>query len=139
MSMAQRKFFGEISSLLDRSVMVIMVDGKVYTGNLVGVIPETLSVCLGEAKNEKGKLVHRIFLNGDVVSQILAVEKSFDLKALAERLEKVFPNLVKLYEEQGFIWVMDRIKVTEKGVEGVGPSAERVQKVYDQFSKETQI
>jgi hypothetical protein len=50
---------------------------------------------------------------------------------------KVFPTLVKLYEDKGFIWVMDKIKVTEKGViEGSGPAAERVQKVYDQFISE---
>jgi hypothetical protein len=45
--------------------------------------------------------------------------------------------MVKLYSDQGFIWVMERIKVTEKGVvEGSGPAAERVQKVYDQFFSE---
>ncbi len=71
------------------------------------------------------------------MAQILAVEKPFDLRALAGRLEKVFPTLVKLYEDKGFIWVMDKIKVTEKGViEGSGPAAERVQKVYDQFFSE---
>jgi len=32
---------------------------------------------------------------------------------------------------------MDKVKVTEKGVvEGTGPAAERVQKVYDQFTSE---
>jgi hypothetical protein len=73
-----------------------------------------------------------------VVAQILAIEKPFDLKALSERLEKVFPMMVKLYEDKGFIWVMDKIKVTEKGVvEGSGPAAERVQKVYEQFVSET--
>jgi hypothetical protein len=76
-------------------------------------------------------------LNGKVVAQILAVEKPFNLKALADRLEKVFPTLIKLYEDKGFIWVMEKIKVTEKGVvEGTGPAAERVQRVYDQFLSE---
>ena len=60
-----------------------------------------------------------------------------DLKALSERLEKVFPTMVKLYEDQGFIWVMEKIKVTEKGVvEGSGPIAERVNRVYSLFTKE---
>jgi hypothetical protein len=76
-------------------------------------------------------------LNGNVVAQILAIEKPFDLKALANRLEKVFPRLVKLYEDKGFIWVMEKVKVTEKGViEGTGPAAERVQKVCEQFLSE---
>ena len=138
MSVAQRRFFTEVGALIDKTVNVVTLDGKSYTGSLMGVNPDNLSLCLAEAKDDKGKLVHRVFLNGSVVAQILAIEKPFDLKALADRLEKVFPTLVKLYEDKGFIWVMDKIKVTEKGVaEGSGPAAERVQKVYDQFMSET--
>lgn len=137
MSVAQRKFFGEIGALLDRTIMVTTINGKEYTGTLAGINPETLSLCLAEAKDEKGRIIHRAFLNGAIVAQIIAVEKPFDLKALAERLEKVFPRLVRLYEDKGFIWVMDKIKVTEEGIaEGTGPAAERVQKVYDQFLSE---
>jgi hypothetical protein len=45
--------------------------------------------------------------------------------------------MVRLYEDKGFIWVMEKIKVTEKGVaEGAGPAAERVQTVYAQFMSE---
>lgn len=137
MSVAQRRFFTEVGALIDKTVNVTTSDGKSYTGSLVGVNPDNLSLCLAEAKDDKGKLAHRVFLNGSVVAQILAIEKPFDLKALADRLEKVFPTLVKLYEDKGFIWVMDKIKVTEKGViEGSGPAAERVQRVYDQFMSE---
>lgn len=135
--MAQRKFFGEIGTLLDKLVMVVTMNGKSYTGTLVGISPDTLSLCLSEAKDEKGQVIHRVVLNGSVVSQILAIEKPFDLKALSERLGKVFPTMVRIYEDKGFIWVMDKIKVTEKGVvEGTGPAAERVQKVYAQFISE---
>jgi len=136
-SVAQRKFFGEIAALLDKPVMVVTMNGKAYTGTVVGINPDNLSLCLAEAKDEGGRTIHRVFLSGNVVAQILAIEKPFDLKALAERLEKVFPTLVRLYEDKGFIWVMDKIKVTEKGVvEGTGPAAERVEKVYDQFLSE---
>jgi small nuclear ribonucleoprotein (snRNP)-like protein len=135
--MAKRKFFGEIAALLDKMVMVITMDGKKYSGTLAGVDPETLSLCLSEAKDDKGTYLHRVFLNGSIIAQIFTVEKPFDLKALSERLEKVFPTMVRLYEDKGFIWVMDKVKVTEKGVvEGAGPAAERVQKVYDLFIKE---
>jgi len=134
---AQRRFFTEVGSLIDKAVMVLTMDGKSYTGSLVGINPDNLSLCLAEAKDDRGRVIHRVFLNGNVVAQILAVEKPFNLKALAERLEKVFPTLVKLYEDKGFIWVMDKVKVTEKGViEGTGPAAERVQKVFDQFLSE---
>ncbi len=137
MSVAQRKFSGEIAALIDKTVMVVTVNGKKYTGTLAGIDPENLSLCLSEAKDEKGSQMHRIVLNGKVVAQIFTIEKPFDLKALAERLDKVFPTMVRLYEDKGFIWVMDKVKVTEKGVvEGTGPAAERVQKVYDLFLKE---
>ena len=137
MSVAKRKFFGEIAALLDKTVMVITMDGKNYSGTLAGINPETLSLCLSDAKDEKGTALHRIVLNGTVIAQIFTVEKPFDLKALSERLDKVFPTMVRLYEHKGFIWVMDKVKVTEKGVvEGAGPAAERVQKVYDLFLKE---
>jgi len=135
--MAQRKFFSEVAALADTSVVVATTTGKTYSGTLVGINPDTLSLCLAEAKDEKGKDLHRVFLNGSVVAQILSVEKPFDLKALSERLEKVFPTMVKLYEDKGFIWVMERVKVTESGVvDGSGPAAERVQKVYEQFVSE---
>ncbi|UCC33700.1 MAG: Lsm family RNA-binding protein [Candidatus Bathyarchaeota archaeon] len=138
MSAAQRKFFAEIAALLEAPVMVTTVDGKSYTGTLAGIIPDTLSLCLAEAKDEKGRILHRAVLNGNTVAQIFAIEKPFDLKTLAERLNNVFPTMVRLYEDKGFIWVMDKVKVTEKGVEeGRGPAAERVQKVYDQFVSET--
>jgi len=137
LSTAQRKFFGEIAALLDKTVMVVTMDGKKYSGTLAGINPETLSLCLSEAKDAKGTSLHRVFLNGSIIAQIFTVEKPFDLKSLSERLGKVFPTMVKLYEDKGFIWVMDKIKVTEKGVvEGAGPAAERVQKVYDLFIKE---
>lgn len=137
MSVAKRKFVGEIGSLIDKTVMVITVDGKKYTGTLSGIDPDTLSLSLSDAKDEKGVSTHKIFLNGSTLGQIFTIEKPFDLKALSERLEKVFPTMIKLYEEQGFIWVMEKIKVSEKGViEGSGPIAERVQRVYSLFNKD---
>ena len=137
MSVAKRKFFGEIGALVEKSVMVITVNGKEYRGTLSGIDPDTLSLSLSEAKDEKGTKTHKVFLNGSIIAEIFTIEKPFDLKALSERLEKVFPTMIKLYEDKGFIWVMEKIKVTEKGVvEGSGPIAERAQRVYDLFSKE---
>jgi small nuclear ribonucleoprotein (snRNP)-like protein len=134
---AQRKYFTEVSALADKNVIVMTTSGKKFSGILIGINPDNLSLCLSEAKDEEGRILHRVFLNGNIVAHIFAVEKPFDLKALAERLEKVFPTMVRLYEDKGFIWVMDKVKLTEKGVvEGSGPAAERVQKVYDLFMGE---
>ena len=137
MSVAQRKYFTEVSALADKNVIVMTTSGKKFSGILIGINPDNLSLCLSEAKDEEGRILHRVFLNGNIVAHIFAVEKPFDLKALAERLEKVFPTMIRLYEDKGFIWVMDKVKLTEKGVvEGSGPAAERVQRVYDLFMGE---
>lgn len=138
MSAAQRRFLSEVSALIDRTVMVTTTSNKTYTGILIGIHPDSLSLCLAEAKDEKGQVIDRVLLSGNVIAQVLAIEKAFDIKGLAERLEKVFPRMVRLYEKEGFIWVMDKIKVTEDGIaEGSGPAAERVQRVYSQFISET--
>ena len=137
MSVAQRKYFTEVGALVDKPVMIATTNGKTFTGTLIGINQDNMSLCLAEAKDEAGKTVHRLFLNGNVVAQISSSEKPFDLKALATRLEKVFPTMVKLYDDKGFIWVMDKVKLTDRGVvEGSGPAAERVQRVYEQFMSE---
>jgi small nuclear ribonucleoprotein (snRNP)-like protein len=138
MSMAQRRFSTEVSALMDRPVIVVTVDNKTYNGTLIGVNPDNLSLVLADAKDPEGSTIPRIVLSGGTIARILSVEKAFDLRGLAERLERVFPRMVKLYDKEGFIWVMDRVKVTENGVvEGSGPAAERVERVYDQFVRET--
>ena len=138
MSMVERKFMAEISSLVDKMVSVITVDGKTYTGTLVGIDPRSLTLCLTDAEASDGQHFPKIVLSGSRVAEIFTTEKPFDLKGLAERLERFFPRMVRLYEKEGFIWVMDRIKVTRDGVvEGSGPAAERVQKIYQQFIEES--
>jgi small nuclear ribonucleoprotein (snRNP)-like protein len=137
LSVALRKFQTEVAALVDKTVIVSTTAGKTFTGTLIGINPDNFSLCIAEAKDEAGKVAHRVFLNGNVIAQILSTEKPYDLKALASRLEKVFPTMVKLYEDKGFIWVMDKVKLTERGVvEGSGPAAERVQRVYEQFTAE---
>ena len=137
MSTAERRFFTEFSSLLDKRITIVTIDGKKLEGALLGFHPDTLSICLGDAKDERGTPMHRVFISGGILAQIRVAEKPFDLRGLAARLEKVFPTMVRLYEDKGIIMVMDRVKVTEEGVEGTGPAAERVRRIYEQFVKET--
>jgi len=136
-SVADRRFMEELASLLQRPVTVQTAQGKNFVGVLVGVDTDTLSICLADARDETGRTVHRLFLSGQSVQQIQSAEKPFNLQALAERLERVFPNLVRVVQEAGVIVVMDKIRLTERGlIEGSGPAAERVKKVYDEFVKE---
>ena len=137
MSMAQRRFNSEVAALIDTTVTVVTTDNKTYTGTLIGVNPENLNLVIANAEDSKSRVFPKVVISGNTVAQIFSTQKAFDLRGLAERLERVFPRMVKLYEKEGFIWVMDRVKVTEKGVvEGSGPAAERVQRVYSQFLRE---
>jgi len=129
-----------VAALADRNVAVTTTNGKTFNGTLVGINPDNLSLSLADVKDETGKLLNRLVINGSAVVLIFSAEKPFDLKSLSQRLEKVFPTMVKLYEDKGFIWVMDKVKLTEKGVvEGSGPAADRVQKVYDTFMAEAKV
>jgi len=140
LSVAQRKYFTDVAALADRNVAVTTTNGKTFNGTLVGINPDNLSLSLADVKDETGKLLNRLVINGSAVVLIFSAEKPFDLKSLSQRLEKVFPTMVKLYEDKGFIWVMDKVKLTEKGVvEGSGPAADRVQKVYDTFMAEAKV
>ena len=135
-SLADRKFIEEIAGLLQRNVTVSTSAGKSYTGILSGVDSHSLNICLSGAKDEAGKVYHKLFLSGTSVTQVFSSEKPFDLQALADRLDRVFPRMVKINESAGIIVVMDRIRVSEKGiVEGTGPAADRVQKVYEEFTR----
>jgi len=127
----------ELTGLLQKPITVLTSDGKSYSGVLAGADSHSLNICLTEAKDETGKIFHKLFLSGSIVAQIFSSVKPFNLQALADRLERVFPRMVKVSEGAGIIVVMDRIRVSEKGIlEGAGPAAERVQKVYDEFIRE---
>ena len=140
-SLPDRRFMEEITAQLQKVVTISTNEGKSYTGVLAGVDSHTFNLCLNEAKDGSGRVVRKLFLNGSKITQISSSEKPFDLQALADRLDKVFPRMVRLSEGTGVILVMDRIRVSEKGIlEGTGPAAERVQKVYDEFIRaQTQV
>ena len=99
-ALARRRYFEQLSTLMSNLVTVMTIDGKKHVGVLEGYNPDTLSVCLSDAKDEKGNVVHRIFLSGSAVSQIYTTEKPFDLKALANRLEKVFKKRLERLQKE---------------------------------------
>jgi small nuclear ribonucleoprotein (snRNP)-like protein len=136
-SLPDRRFMEEITILLQKAVTVATSDGKHYSGILSGVDSHSLNLLLSEAKDETGKIFHKLLLNGSMVTQIFSSVKPFNLQALADRLERVFPRMVRVNEGAGIIVVMDRIRMSEKGiVEGTGLAAERAQKVYEEFARE---
>lgn len=133
--MVYKRFNDEIVALIGRRVVVETSEGRVYEGDLLGM-DEKLDLILDNVTGA-GENVYKVVLNGSFVKEMRLVEKPFDLRALAERLNRVFPGLIKLREDIRAIIVMDKIKVTEQGVEGTGLAAERVKAVYEEFVRES--
>jgi small nuclear ribonucleoprotein (snRNP)-like protein len=133
-ALVSRKFGEETLQFLGKKVSIETSDQKVYNGTLTG-IDDKLDVVLDNV-NVQGIL--KLILNGSFVKEIKLMEKPFDLKALSDRVARVFPGLVKIREDVGAIIVMDKIKVTQAGVEeGVGLAADRVRAIYEEFMRET--
>ncbi len=138
-STAGRKFFRELTMILESPVSVKTSSNKTYTGILKGYDPNTLSICLADVKDETGAQYHKVFLYGGKITELIKTEEPFDLAGLANELQKLFPpGEVKYIEDARLITVLNKIKVTESGVEGTGPLAERVKKVFDAYYSEKQ-
>jgi small nuclear ribonucleoprotein (snRNP)-like protein len=124
---------------MNKKVRVETVSDKVYEGELQGFDQNTLSISLINAADSEGVKYHRVFILGHQLTTVFEVEKPFDLKGLADEISKLFPQpgQVKLHESAGVISVLDnKITVTEEGVEGEGPLAERIINVYNNYMEE---
>lgn len=137
MALASKRFSDEFAALIDKVVRVSTVQGIKLEGKLLAYNPSDYSIWLADVKNGGGNVIPKVFLSGNNILMIETMEAGIDMQKLAERLNRVFPNMVKYIKEADVILVMDRIRVTRSGViEGSGPAAERVQKVFEEFIKE---
>ena len=131
---ASRRFGEEILAFVGKRVSVETSEGRVYKATLIG-IDEKLGIILEDI--EDSDEVSRLILKRNFVKEIKLIEKPFNILALADRLNKVFPGLVKVMDDISTIVVMDKIKVTQRGVaEGDGLAAEKVKAIYEEFVKE---
>jgi small nuclear ribonucleoprotein (snRNP)-like protein len=137
-ALAARRFGEEFASLLDKLVMVHMNNGKRVTGRLTAYNASDYSLWLAEVTTDDGKSIPKLFIPGSSLSAIEIVEPGPDLSALYDRINSVFPNMARYIREAGVIVVMDRIRVTKDGVvEGTGPAAERIQRIWEEWRRET--
>ncbi|RLE65851.1 MAG: small nuclear ribonucleoprotein (Sm) [Thermoprotei archaeon] len=136
LSTATRRFNIEINSLLNKEVTVVTTTGEEYTGLLVGFDASGKDLCLAQAKGKKGEEYPRLIIYGHIIAKIFIQKPPLDLREFATILEKYFPKMVKYVEDARVVVVMDKIRVTEHGVEGVGPIAERIKRLFDQFLEE---
>jgi small nuclear ribonucleoprotein (snRNP)-like protein len=129
-----RKFAEESIQFLGKKVSIETSDNKNYSGILVG-LSEKFDLILNDVDSQQ---IQKMMINGLFVKEIKLLERPFDLKALADRLSRIFPGLVKIRDDVGAIIVMDKIKVTESGLEeGSGLAASRVKAIYEEFLKES--
>jgi small nuclear ribonucleoprotein (snRNP)-like protein len=136
-AVASRKFFEELGLLVDKPVRVENNAGNAYDGVLLGYDGGSLSVVLGDVAGDQGTKIHRIFIYGSTITKISASDRPFNLQGLADRLERVFPNMTRIFHDAGVIVVMDKIRVNESGViDGSGPAADRVRDIHQRFISE---
>lgn len=128
-------FNKELADLKGKYITVVTTTGKSFNGLLKAWNPDTFDLCLSNV-NEGKNSYFKVFLRGPIISEILISEQPFDLSGLASELQERLNLLeadVKLYEDARMIQVLNKVKVTEKGVEGTGPVADRVRVVFEQF------
>lgn len=136
-ALASKRFSDELSSLIGRRVRVALSSGSWFEGRISAYNPSDYSLWLSEVRDKNGDSFDKVFVSGRVIDYIVVLEAGPDLSKLAERLNRVFPNMVRYIKEADVILVMDRIRVTRDGVvEGTGPAAERVRKIYEEWLSE---
>ncbi len=132
------RYVAEIKTLIGRRVEVYTSQGRRYRGSVSALNPETLTLVLSNAVDlDKDVEYPLVVINGSSVSEVLLAEHLFDLRSLAERLEKYFPRMVRYDEVARVIVVAGTVKVGEDGIiEGTGPIAERVRSIYEEYLRE---
>jgi len=138
MGIPTRNFFKELSELIGLNVKVTTMSGATYTGIFRGYDANTLSICLINGKNPDGESFEKIFLFGHHIFSILPVGKPFDFEGFIDRLLKyqIPKEGITYLKEEKAIVILNKVRVTENGVEGSGPIAERVKKIYDEYIEE---
>src|SRR3989442_4032749 len=81
-----RKFGEEALQFLGKKVSVETSDQKVYNGTLAG-IDEKLDVVLD---NVEGQGILKMIINGSFVKEIKVIENAIIIKALSDRLSRIF-------------------------------------------------
>jgi len=130
-----RQYNSELQNLIDKIVKVYIKGGdKYFVGQLKGV-SEDSNLILENVTTEKNKKFPKILVSSSYFDFVSVEDEPFPMQALAERISTIFSKgHVNYIEEQNIISILNgKIVVSEDGVRGSGPSAERVKKIYDQF------
>jgi small nuclear ribonucleoprotein (snRNP)-like protein len=139
MSVTTRSIKADLSLMLDKSVVVKLTNNKTYTGVLSSYEISPFLLSLTNAKDNENNTYYKVLINGEYVSEILMKNTPiFEPREFASFLEKALglrQTDIKVYEEAGVVVVLDKIKVSESGVEGSGPMAQKVYDVFNDYIK----
>ena len=132
--MSIRQYNTELGTLIDKIVKVYIDKDKFFVGQLKG-ISEDSNLILVNVKNEKNKVFPKLFIRSNFYNFVSLEEEPFPMVALSERIAAIFSKgHVNYLEDQNIISILSgKIVVSQAGVKGEGPSADRVRKIYDQF------
>jgi small nuclear ribonucleoprotein (snRNP)-like protein len=128
-------FNKELADLKGKYITVETTTNKSFNGQLITWNPDNLDLCLANVKKGK-ESYYKVFLRGHTIAEILVSEQPFDLEALAAELRERLNLLeadVKVFQDARIIQVLNKVKVSEKGVEGSGPVSDRVRAVFEEF------
>ncbi|MDT7902502.1 MAG: Lsm family RNA-binding protein [Caldivirga sp.] len=127
-----RRFNAEVMGMLGRMVLVNLMDGSSYRGQLVG-IDQGLNMVLVNVVSSKNERYPKVLIRSEAIRDVALIEEYIDLRELAKILEKYFPGMVKYIDETNTIIVGENVIVTEEGVKGTGLMARRVKEIYDEY------
>jgi small nuclear ribonucleoprotein (snRNP)-like protein len=135
---ATQLFNRELSSTLTQFVRVNLdYNNRFYRGKLTGADLETLSLVLENAVDEKNNKYDKLFIRGQVWETIQVEGEPFPMDKLVERIKKVLPGEEITIGDDNKVYLLGgKLIITEKGVEGRGPTKDRVQKVFESFIAE---
>ena len=132
-----RRISSELNNLIDKTIIVKTTNGKTYTGQLYAYELSPFIISLTNVKDDNNNTFYKLMINGNIIAEIIIKNPPlFEPREFAELVEKSLnlrPADIKVYEETGVVTILERIKVSQNGVEGSGPMAQRIYDLYNDY------
>lgn len=126
----------ELNNLVGKRVEIILVDGRKYSGTLLGFDHPEMNIVLGDVEAGEEK-IPRVFIMGRVIAEIRAYETTlFDPREFANYVAKKLglrPDAIKVFQDAGVVVIYNSIRVTANSVEGAGPLVAKVNYVLKEY------
>jgi small nuclear ribonucleoprotein (snRNP)-like protein len=134
-SNASREFNKYLNAALNQLVKVELdIQNRYYIGRLAGFDIQSLTLVLDSAKDEKNNKFDKIFIRGNTWTTMVQMGEPFPIEKLLDRIRKIMTGEEITLSDDNKIYLLGgKIVVSDKGVEGKGPTKDRIQKLFDTF------